>query len=118
MLATKITNGIESQDSLGALDIEVERNAFGRQLESFITKLDLTSFISGCDDFQTVFIRAPIVTKVNISCKDKVKILSQLDSGLIVSVRQGNKLGTSFHPELSNDTRFHQWFLEEFVLNS
>ncbi|RCK56148.1 Pyridoxal 5'-phosphate synthase subunit SNO1 [Candida viswanathii] len=137
-LSKHLINGIEQQKTLGALDIEVSRNAFGRQIDSFEQHLDFSSFIPGCTDFPTVFIRAPIVTKI-LDKKDQAKegvlksentyqnkapveLLYSLknydgkDNELIVAVKQGHVLGTSFHPELADDYRFHKWFLDDFVL--
>ncbi|ODQ59511.1 hypothetical protein WICANDRAFT_31482 [Wickerhamomyces anomalus NRRL Y-366-8] len=131
-LSKQVINGSPGQKLIGALDIQVKRNAFGRQLDSFEQNLDFTSFIPGVNDFPSIFIRAPVVSKIlKTSSSDEiitmketikkvnespVKILYQLDNGLIVAVRQGNILGTSFHPELSDDCRFHKWFIDEFVL--
>jgi len=97
---------VEGRDqySLDLLDITVRRNAFGAQVHSFEDAIDVT----GLDEPVTgVFIRAPIVTRMG---KD-VEELARYD-GQIVAVRQGNRLGTSFHPELTDDTRLHRWFLE------
>ncbi|CAK9438591.1 uncharacterized protein LODBEIA_P28150 [Lodderomyces beijingensis] len=138
-LSSQIRNGIEDQKCLGGLSVEAIRNAFGRQLDSFIETLDFSNFIPGCDNFPTVFIRAPVVSKVltteteNNPAKvirsenkyrnqSKVQILHSLDNfdgknnDLIVAVRQGRILGTSFHPELADDCRFHEWFIDEFVV--
>ncbi|KAI5960304.1 SNO1 [Candida pseudojiufengensis] len=137
-LSKEIINGLENQRCLGGLDIQVNRNAFGRQIDSFEKKLDFSEFIPDCKDFPTVFIRAPVVTKIlNETTDDKqliksennyqnpapVEVLYKLhnyhgDNELIVAVRQGRILGTSFHPELSDDYRFHQWFIDEFVLKT
>ncbi|EMG46671.1 SNO3 Probable pyridoxal 5'-phosphate synthase subunit SNO3 [Candida maltosa Xu316] len=137
-LSKHLINGIEQQKTLGALNIEVSRNAFGRQIDSFEQNLDFSSFIPGCTDFPTVFIRAPVVTKI-LTAKDELKegvlkspnsyenkapveVLYSLknydgkDNELIVAVQQGHVLGTSFHPELADDYRFHKWFLDEFVI--
>ena len=96
--------GNKKQLLLGALDIEVERNSFGRQHESFESNLD----ISGIgNDYKGIFIRAPTV----ISIGPHVQILSKFD-GKIVAVKQDNIIGTSFHPELSGDYRMHRFFIE------
>ena len=89
---------------LGVMDIAVERNAFGRQQESFETDLDVKGFDS---PYHAVFIRAPKITKVGKS----VETLAALDDGTVVAARQGNLLATSFHPELTKDDRFHRYFL-------
>lgn len=112
-LGTSLVNGREDQKQLGGIDIEVTRNAFGRQLDSKTIDLDFSSFIPGVTHFSATFIRAPVISKVG----EGVTVLSQLeDTGFIVAVRQGLKLGTSFHPELDDTALFHKWFLTEFVL--
>jgi len=96
--------GNKNQLLLGALDIEIERNSFGRQYDSFESTLE----ISGIgNDFKGIFIRAPTV----ISTGSRVQILSKFD-GKIVAVQQENIIGTSFHPELSGDNRMHRLFIE------
>jgi len=89
---------------LGLLDIDVERNAFGRQKDSF--EADLT--VRGLDTpFHAVFIRAPVISRVG----EGVEVLAEVD-GAPVAVRQGKHLGLCFHPELSGDMRLHQLFLD------
>lgn len=100
MLAKEVEG--RNQYSLGALDITVQRNAFGRQVHSFETELDFAP-IEG--KVLGVFIRAPIVTRIG----EGVKVLSTLD-GKVVAVQSGSILATSFHPELTPDTRIHEWF--------
>jgi 5'-phosphate synthase pdxT subunit len=96
--------GNKKQLLLGALDIEIERNSFGRQYDSFESTLE----ISGIgNDFKGIFIRAPTV----ISTGSRVQILSKFD-GKIVAVQQENIIGTSFHPEISGDNRMHRLFIE------
>jgi 5'-phosphate synthase pdxT subunit len=96
--------GNKKQLLLGALDIEIERNSFGRQYDSFESTLE----ISGIgNDFKGIFIRAPTV----ISTGSRVQILSKFN-GKIVAVQQENIIGTSFHPELSGDNRMHRFFIE------
>ena len=95
--------GNKRQLLLGVLDIEVERNSFGRQYDSFESKLN----ISGIgNDYKGIFIRAPTV----ISVGPQVQILSKFDEK-IVAVKQENIIGTSFHPELSGDYRMHRLFI-------
>jgi 5'-phosphate synthase pdxT subunit len=103
VLANKLTD--HRPDPLKVMDIEVSRNAFGRQIDSFETDLD----IKGIDGppFKAVFIRAPVVNKIGKT----VKLLALLQDGRPVAVRQGKLLATSFHPELTNDTRFHELFV-------
>jgi 5'-phosphate synthase pdxT subunit len=89
---------------LGLLDIDVERNAFGRQKDSF--EADLV--IRGLDTpFHAVFIRSPVISRIG----EGVEVLAEVD-GAPVAVRQGKHLGLCFHPELSGDTRLHRMFLE------
>lgn len=92
-------------EGLGVLDIEVKRNAFGRQKESFEAGVD----VEGLEEpFHAVFIRAPVVTDVG----EGVSVLAELD-GKVVGVHQNGVVGTSFHPELTNDYRLHRLVLEE-----
>ncbi len=95
------------QPLIGVMDIRVNRNAFGRQVDSFET--DLTVPEIGADPFHAVFIRAPLVT----ACGDHVQVLARLEDGGIVAVRQGHWLATAFHPELTDDNRLHRYFLKE-----
>lgn len=97
------------QPLIGVMDITVQRNAFGRQVDSFET--DLTIPPLGPEPFHAVFIRAPIVSRV----ADGVEVLATLESGAIVAVRQGHWLATAFHPELTPDTRLHRYFLEQIA---
>ena len=95
------------QPRLGLLDARVRRNAFGRQTDSFETELSIRG-VAG--DVEAVFIRAPLI----VSCGPDVEVLSRVDtsSGTYpVAVRQGNIVATSFHPELTKDSRFHEFFL-------
>ncbi len=101
MLANKVEG--REQFTLGLLDVTVQRNAFGAQVHSFEAPVPVT----GLDEpVMGVFIRAPIATQTG----PDVEVLSQYD-GKIVAVRQGNVVGTSYHPELTDDTRLHDWFL-------
>lgn len=105
MLADRVLDAIEGQQSLGGLDVAVRRNAFGNQLDSFETDLAIPEL--GESPVHAVFIRAPIVERVG----DKARPMSVLTDGRVVAVEQGNLLGTSFHPEITGDTRFHEYFL-------
>jgi pyridoxal 5'-phosphate synthase pdxT subunit len=105
MLADTVLDGIDGQESFGGLDIAVRRNAFGSQLDSFETDLEIP--VVGEPALHAVFIRAPIVETVS----ERVSTLASLPDGRIVAVEQGNLLGTSFHPEMTGDTRFHEYFL-------
>jgi 5'-phosphate synthase pdxT subunit len=107
MLADRIEAGIAGQETLGGLDVVVRRNAFGRQVDSFEAVVGFTP--SWADDFTypATFIRAPYVEKVG----DGVEIVATV-SDRIVAVRQGRLLATSFHPEITGDTRIHELFVE------
>jgi 5'-phosphate synthase pdxT subunit len=89
---------------LGLMDITVERNAFGRQKESFETDIPVKGV---CDDFRAVFIRAPYIQQVG----PDVDVLSEYE-GNVVAARQGHLLGAAFHPELTDDHRLHQYFVD------
>lgn len=96
------------QPLLHLMDIKVERNAFGRQVDSFTIDLAVPFFDDGLENpFHAVFIRAPIIREV----RGEAQVLLTLPDGRIVAARQGKFLATSFHPELTPDTRFHQYFL-------
>jgi 5'-phosphate synthase pdxT subunit len=98
------------QPLLGLMDITVERNAFGRQVDSFEADLEVPALDRATGTsapYHAVFIRAPIIESVH----DGAEVLSTLPDGRIVAAQQGRLLATSFHPELTQDTRFHQYFL-------
>lgn len=98
------------QPLLGLMDIRVVRNAFGRQVDSFETDLDIAELKKATASdapYHAVFIRAPIIESVH----GDAKILSALADGRIVAAQQGHLLAISFHPELTEDTRFHEYFL-------
>lgn len=102
------------QPILGVMDIAVIRNAFGRQKDSFEVDLKIPALdeVSTRKEkgkpFRAIFIRAPLISSVGPG----VEILATLDDGSIVAARQKNMLATAFHPELTDDTRFHRYFLE------
>jgi 5'-phosphate synthase pdxT subunit len=99
------------QPLLGLMDITVERNAFGRQVDSFEAELDVPALENGSTQlFPAVFIRAPELVKGDEGAG--VEILARLEDGTAVAARQGHLMATAFHPELSEDVRFHQYFLE------
>jgi 5'-phosphate synthase pdxT subunit len=100
VLATQITDGEEPV--LPLLDVSVERNAFGRQLDSFETELEVP--LLGDRPVHAVFIRAPVIERVGPG----VDVMASLPDGRIVAVRQRNVIATSFHPELAGETRFHR----------
>jgi len=100
------------QPLLGLMDITVERNAFGRQVDSFEVDLDVPALARVADNnppFSAVFIRAPLIESLN---GDDVQKLSQLEDGRVVAAQQGHFLATSFHPELTDDDRFHRYFVQ------
>jgi len=107
MLADRVRDSIDGQQTLGGFDITVRRNAFGSQLDSFETDLDIPEL--GEPPVHAVFIRAPVVEEIGSG----VTSLATLGDGRIVAVEQGNLLGTSFHPEVTNDYRFHSYFLKK-----
>lgn len=108
LLADRIENPIDGQQSLGGLDVTVRRNAFGGQVESFETDLEVGGFDS---PVHAAFIRAPLVTEVGPAAQTLAALADNLGGG-VVAVRQGNLLGTAFHPEVSGETRFHELFLD------
>lgn len=109
MLADRIADGIEGQETIGGLDITVRRNAFGRQVDSFETDLQVRG-VEG--SVHAVFIRAPWVEEAG----PEVEVLARIDegpaAGHAVAVRQGAVLATSFHPEVGEDGRLHQMFVD------
>ena len=101
----------EDQPLLGLMDISVQRNAFGRQIDSFEVDLHVPVLSNGNPDpFPAVFIRAPILRAVNEEAG--AVTLARLEDGTAVAARQANWLVTSFHPELTGDARFHQYFVQ------
>lgn len=98
--------GIDHQPILGMMDITVNRNAFGRQIDSFEQDLPIAGLTGA--PFHAVFIRAPVVTRVG----DDVQILGRLADNRIVAVRQAHWLATAFHPELTDDDRLHRLFCD------
>lgn len=104
ILLSRRIEGFNKQFTLKKMDITVERNAFGRQLESFEAELD-TSVLGGA--YHAVFIRAPVIKEAG----KEVEILGKV-GGRLVLAREGKNLACSFHPELSGDTRLHSYFFE------
>jgi 5'-phosphate synthase pdxT subunit len=105
LLARETDNALAGQPLLASMHIRVRRNAFGSQRESFET--DLSVPVLGEAPFHAFFIRGPAIESVG----PEVETLATLDDGTIVAVREGTLLGTAFHPEVSGDPRFHQYFL-------
>ncbi|MFB4291885.1 pyridoxal 5'-phosphate synthase glutaminase subunit PdxT [Nonomuraea sp. ATR24] len=107
MLADRIEDGIAGQQTFGGIDMVVRRNAFGRQVDSFEADLDFAG-----EPVHAIFIRAPWVESVGSG----VTVLGRAEPGdRIVAVRQGSLLATSFHPELTGDTRVHRYFVDMVV---
>jgi 5'-phosphate synthase pdxT subunit len=98
-----------AQPLLGLMDIQVQRNAFGRQVDSFEADLNVPELNAAGKEapYHAMFIRAPIIESVS----GDAKVLASTADGRIVAARQGHLLATSFHPELTKDTRFHEYFL-------
>jgi 5'-phosphate synthase pdxT subunit len=104
--AILLAKDIEGEPAhLAAMDIGVRRNAFGRQIDSFIAELPVRGLEGG--PLKAVFIRAPIIAHIGPG----VQTLARLDDGTVVAARQGHLLATAFHPELTPDTRLHAYFL-------
>ena len=115
LLADRVEDAAPGQETVGGLDITVRRNAFGRQVDSFEGDLHVDGLDDSDDPVHAVFIRAPWVEKVG----DGVEVLARVEApgpsaalGRIVAVRQGPLMATSFHPEVGDDTRLHEMFVE------
>jgi len=104
MLADHVLDAIDGQQSLGGLDVDVRRNAFGAQVDSFEVGVSAPSIAE--TPLAAAFIRAPVVERVG----EGVEVLARLEDGRVVGVRQGNAIGISFHPEVEGDTRVHEYF--------
>jgi len=104
LLAKKVSN-TDGVTPLGAVDIDVKRNAFGRQVDSFESDLSIPAI--GEPPFHGVFIRAPLIERVG----DGVETIARLSDGTVVAARQGHILALAFHPELTDDPRLHSYFL-------
>ncbi|MFC5678544.1 pyridoxal 5'-phosphate synthase glutaminase subunit PdxT [Aeromicrobium endophyticum] len=109
MLADRVRDGIDGQETLGGLDITVRRNAFGRQVDSFEGEIAFDGFD---DPVHAVFIRAPWVEEAGAGVEVLATIPSGPAAGRIVAVRQGNLVATSFHPEVADDDRIHRYFVD------
>jgi 5'-phosphate synthase pdxT subunit len=108
MLADEITDGITGQETFGGLDVVVQRNAFGNQLDSFEVDLPFKG-ISG--HVHAAFIRAPLITGVGF----KAEVVASLEDGRVVGVTQDKLLGISFHPEVTGEDRIHKYFYDALV---
>ena len=104
LLADRLQDGVSGQETFGGLDVLVQRNAFGSQLDSFESDL----MFDGIEhSVHAAFIRAPLVTELGVG----VSVVASLQDGRVVGVRQGNILGISFHPEVTGETSIHQYFV-------
>lgn len=110
MLADRILDPRSDQESIGGLDVLVRRNAFGRQVDSFEADLHAPR-IAGEDAMRAVFIRAPWVEELGTGVEVLARVESGPNAGSIVAVQQGNVMATSFHPEITADTRVHEYFV-------
>ncbi|NUQ38997.1 MAG: pyridoxal 5'-phosphate synthase glutaminase subunit PdxT [Caldilineales bacterium] len=108
------------QPLIGGLDVLVDRNYFGRQVDSFEVDLEAPALATAArpedptGSFHAIFIRAPAVLEVGPA----VEVLARLPDGVIVGVRQGHLMGVAFHPELGSDLRFHRYFLQNICANA
>jgi len=110
LLADRVLDGIEGQQTLGGLDVTVRRNAFGRQVDSFEETIPIDGVPGG--PFHAVFIRAPWVESVGAGVEVLGRVEEGPAAGRIVAVRQGSLFATSFHPELAGDARVHALFVQ------
>jgi pyridoxal 5'-phosphate synthase pdxT subunit len=110
MLADRIVDGVPGQETIGGLDVEVRRNAFGRQVESFEEDIRLAGLPGG--HVRAVFIRAPWVESVGAGVQVLGAVEAGPGAGRIIAVRQRGLLATSFHPELTGDLRVHRYFVD------
>lgn len=105
LLSASISDGRADQSSFAALDIDVRRNGYGRQVDSFEADLAVDGLEA---PYRAVFIRAPVIERLG----DEVEVLASVDDTPVL-VRQGARLAASFHPELTDDVRLHRWWLDE-----
>jgi len=105
MLADHVLDAIDGQQSLGGIDVDVRRNAFGAQVDSFEVWVSAPAIAA--TPIAAAFIRAPVVERVGT----RAEVIAALDDGRVVGVRQGNAIGISFHPELEGDARVHEFFV-------
>ena len=110
LLADRILDAPPDQESIGGIDVTVRRNAFGRQIDSFEEPVAVEG-IAG-EPFSAVFIRAPWVEQIGSGASTLATLTTGPAAGRVVAVRQGSLLASSFHPELTGDTRMHAYFCE------
>lgn len=113
LLADRVEDGIEGQETLGGLDITARRNAFGRQVASFEAPVSVKEI--GDEPIHGIFIRAPWIAEVGPEVEVLGTVRDHDGEERIVAVRQGNLMATSFHPELTDDSRIHEYFVESLV---
>ena len=104
-------DALERQHLLGLMDITVERNAFGRQVDSFESEIPVPFLENPESPFPAIFIRAPMIARVGSEVDILARLPNNNDNGIIIAAEQGHFLATSFHPELTGDDRFHRYFL-------
>lgn len=109
LLAKEVLDAAPGQQSFGALDVVVRRNAFGSQNESFEIDLDIPEL--GAEPVHATFIRGPVVESVG----PNARALASLPDGRVVAVQQDRVLATSFHPEMNGEFRFHEYFLNQII---
>jgi 5'-phosphate synthase pdxT subunit len=108
MLSSRLIGAIDGQLTFGGLDVAVERNAFGGQVESFETSIPMP--VIGGAPIEAAFIRAPLIRDVG-----STEVIATLPNGDVVGVRQGNCVGISFHPEIVGEARVHEWWVNTVV---
>ena len=108
LLADKLSNPAPDQETFGGIDMVVRRNAFGRQIDSFESKIQFAG-----DTLEAVFIRAPWVDSLGAEVEVLSSVVLPDGDSYPVAVKQGNLLATSFHPELTSDLRVHTYFFEQ-----
>ena len=111
LLAEKVEDAITGQENFGGIDMTVRRNAFGRQIDSFETDLKFKGITEPA--IRAVFIRAPWVESIGKQVEVLAQITDETGKTHPVAVRQGRLLATSFHPELTGDSRIHKYFVEQ-----
>jgi 5'-phosphate synthase pdxT subunit len=102
---------LERQHLLGLMDITVERNAFGRQADSFESDIHVAVLEDARTPFPAIFIRSPLIARVGPDVDVIAHLPNNKENGIIIAAKQGHFLATSFHPELTGDDRFHRYFL-------
>jgi 5'-phosphate synthase pdxT subunit len=108
LLADRIVDGVEGQETFGGIDMTVRRNAFGRQVDSFESELDFSGH-----QLRAVFIRAPWVEELGSGVEVISSVITPSGENHPVAVRQKHLMATSFHPELTHDLAVHRYFFDE-----